>query len=133
MKVWLLALLWAGGVEAGGIKALVLTCDPALLPLPWEAYIFQAPGEELGGVLMGDMEEVFTLVRPEWDRGGDFVPYRENLLCANVRKPRYLATIWSPGKTKVWCAVYDGDFVRVRDCIEGCLQEDRAERKRRGL
>jgi hypothetical protein len=101
------------------LRALIITCDPQFLPKTGEAFGFSPHFAEVSGIAMGNIGEAENLVKPEGYFGGGFVEYHKDLPCFILKEPKYLATIWNPDKTKVWCGVYGGVYGGQRDCVAG--------------
>lgn len=99
------------------IRGLIVTCNKTYLPRTSEAATFQPSFEQVSGVLISAISEVPDLVKPEDYHGGGFIEADGKHACATVSKPRYLATVWNPAKTKIWCAVYDGYFLGPDECV----------------
>ncbi|MGE3262128.1 MAG: hypothetical protein AB7K68_10140 [Bacteriovoracia bacterium] len=99
------------------IRGLIVTCNKKYLPKVSELATFQPPSEQVSGVLIGAISEARELVKPEDYHGGGFIEADGKHACASVSKPRYLATVWNPAKTKIWCAVYDGYFLGPEECV----------------
>ncbi len=103
-----------------GQLTLVITCDRQFLPSVENATNFESYQNEILGTAIGSMDDIGSklIVSPRGDDEGYVDPGRSqgDTTEGFIKNPRYVATIWNPSKTKIWCGIFQGIFVRKEEC-----------------